>query len=106
VRQLADRLQHRLDARLVGRVGELAVLDGDDDLLLVARRLRRGLLQQVQGIEAVGAAELELVLVVAAGTRVDGDQDDERGDPAAETDPWGLRGGSRRRPWIDAVREP
>jgi hypothetical protein len=87
VRHLADGVQHRLHARLGLRVGDLAVLDGDDELLLIARGLRGGLLEQVQGIEAVGAAELELVLVVRAGAGVDGGEADEGDDPADEDDP-------------------
>jgi hypothetical protein len=87
VRQRLDLLEHLLDARLVGRVGDLAVLDRDDDLLLVAGRRRRVLLQQVDRVEAVGAAELELVAVVVADTGQQSADHDKTGDPADQDDP-------------------
>jgi hypothetical protein len=52
------------------RVGDASLLDRDDDLVGVARGLRRVALEQGDGVEALRAGELEVVRVRASRRRV------------------------------------
>jgi len=62
------------------------MLDRDDDLLVIAGLPRGVALQQAQGLEALGAWEAEVIVVVAAHAGLDGAQADEAHEPAGEDD--------------------
>jgi hypothetical protein len=79
--QACDRGEHRLHPSTRGSIGHAAAGDGDHDLLGVARRLRRAALEQVDGIEALGAGQPEAVAVRASGCRADRGQQDQGCEP-------------------------
>ena len=76
--------EHRLALRPHRRIGHLAVVDRDHDLLAVARRLRRGALEQVLRLEALRAVQAEAVLVRGADALAEHRQPDQGDQPAGQ----------------------
>ena len=79
-----DLREHRLDLAADSRVGHLALLDSDDNLFAVARRLRGYLLKKVQRLEALCAREAEAVLVARTDAVADRGQPDQGNQPSGD----------------------
>ena len=87
IAERCDLREHCLDLAAHGRVGHLALLDCDHDLLTVTSCLRRRLLKQVQRLEALGAREAEAVLVAATDAVTDHAQPDQGDEPSCDHEP-------------------
>ena len=86
VTECCDARQHRIDPGAHGRVGDLAVLDRDDNLLAVAGCRRRRVLEKGQRLEALRARKAEAVLIGTADALADAGQPDKGGDPGGDDD--------------------